>query len=34
MVIERTVEAFGAVDALVVNHAHSSDHGFRREGGG
>jgi len=25
MVIERTVEAFGAVDALVVNHAHSSD---------
>jgi 3-oxoacyl-[acyl-carrier protein] reductase len=24
-VIERTVEAFGAVDALVVNHAHSSD---------
>jgi 3-oxoacyl-[acyl-carrier protein] reductase len=23
-VIERTVEAFGAVDALVVNHAHSS----------
>ncbi len=24
MVIERTVEAFGAVDALVVNHAHSS----------
>jgi 3-oxoacyl-[acyl-carrier protein] reductase len=25
MVIERTVEAFGGVDALVVNHAHSSD---------
>jgi 3-oxoacyl-[acyl-carrier protein] reductase len=25
MVIERTVEAFGAVDALVVNHAHSSE---------
>jgi 3-oxoacyl-[acyl-carrier protein] reductase len=25
MVIERTVEAFGRVDALVVNHAHSSD---------
>ncbi|MGH2937109.1 MAG: SDR family NAD(P)-dependent oxidoreductase [Solirubrobacterales bacterium] len=25
MVIERTVEAFGAVDAVVVNHAHSSD---------
>jgi 3-oxoacyl-[acyl-carrier protein] reductase len=24
-VIERAVEAFGAVDALVVNHAHSSD---------
>jgi 3-oxoacyl-[acyl-carrier protein] reductase len=24
MVIERTVEAFGAVDAVVVNHAHSS----------
>jgi 3-oxoacyl-[acyl-carrier protein] reductase len=24
MVIERTVEAFGGVDALVVNHAHSS----------
>jgi 3-oxoacyl-[acyl-carrier protein] reductase len=24
-VIERTVEAFGAIDALVVNHAHSSD---------
>jgi 3-oxoacyl-[acyl-carrier protein] reductase len=24
-VIERTVETFGAVDALVVNHAHSSD---------
>jgi 3-oxoacyl-[acyl-carrier protein] reductase len=24
-VIERTVEAFGAVDALVVNHAHGSD---------
>ena len=24
MVIERTVEAFGAVDALVVSHAHSS----------
>ncbi|HEY2479956.1 MAG TPA: SDR family oxidoreductase [Solirubrobacterales bacterium] len=24
-VIERTVEAFSAVDALVVNHAHSSD---------
>ena len=25
MVIERTVEVFGAVDALVVNHARSSD---------
>jgi len=25
MVIERTVETFGAVDAVVVNHAHSSD---------
>jgi len=25
MVIERTVDVFGAVDALVVNHAHSSD---------
>lgn len=25
LVIERTIEAFGAVDALVVNHAHSSD---------
>jgi 3-oxoacyl-[acyl-carrier protein] reductase len=25
MVIERTVAAFGGVDALVVNHAHSSD---------
>jgi 3-oxoacyl-[acyl-carrier protein] reductase len=25
VVIERTVEAFGAVDALVVNHAHSSE---------
>jgi 3-oxoacyl-[acyl-carrier protein] reductase len=24
-VVERAVEAFGAVDALVVNHAHSSD---------
>jgi NAD(P)-dependent dehydrogenase (short-subunit alcohol dehydrogenase family) len=24
-VIERTVETFGAIDALVVNHAHSSD---------
>ncbi|MBS1890866.1 MAG: SDR family oxidoreductase [Actinobacteria bacterium] len=24
MVIERTVEAFGAVDALIVNHAHGS----------
>jgi 3-oxoacyl-[acyl-carrier protein] reductase len=24
MVIERTVEAFGGVDALIVNHAHSS----------
>ncbi len=24
MVIDRTVEAFGAVDAVVVNHAHSS----------
>jgi 3-oxoacyl-[acyl-carrier protein] reductase len=24
-VIERTVAEFGAVDALVVNHAHSSD---------
>jgi 3-oxoacyl-[acyl-carrier protein] reductase len=24
MVIERTVEVFGAVDAVVVNHAHSS----------
>ncbi len=24
MVIERTVETFGAVDAVVVNHAHSS----------
>lgn len=28
MVIERTVETFGAVDALVVNHAHSSDQGL------
>jgi 3-oxoacyl-[acyl-carrier protein] reductase len=25
MVIERTVEEFGAIDAVVVNHAHSSD---------
>jgi 3-oxoacyl-[acyl-carrier protein] reductase len=25
MVIERTVEKFGTVDAVVVNHAHSSD---------
>jgi len=24
-VVERAVEAFGAIDALVVNHAHSSD---------
>jgi 3-oxoacyl-[acyl-carrier protein] reductase len=25
MVIERTVAAFGGIDAVVVNHAHSSD---------
>jgi 3-oxoacyl-[acyl-carrier protein] reductase len=25
MVTERTVETFGAIDAVVVNHAHSSD---------
>ncbi len=28
-VIERAIEAFGAVDALVVNHAHSSDQSLR-----
>lgn len=30
MVIERTVETFGAVDAVVVNHAHSSDRSLAR----
>jgi 3-oxoacyl-[acyl-carrier protein] reductase len=28
-VLERAIDAFGAVDALVVNHAHSSDQSLR-----
>jgi 3-oxoacyl-[acyl-carrier protein] reductase len=28
MVVEAAVEAFGAVDILVINHAHSSDQGL------